>query len=364
MTEVEELHVLLVEDTTSDELLVRDALDQCSEFRVHLEVAGTIAEAMAKLQSARFDLVLLDLTLPDGIGADTVRRLRSSARNVAIVVVTAIDDTSIGIAAMKAGAQDYILKRQLNPTLLQRRARYALERQRLQTDRQEMNERLQLLAARLVAVREEERTRMAREIHDELGQGLTTCKFDVVWLESHVDDPRATAAIKSRLRELQQHVDATLQSVRRIALELRPSALDHLGLVEAMRDEARRFQYRTGVTTRLDVPDHLVDVEADLGTTCFRIFQELLTNVARHARASSVDVSLSFENGELVLRVSDDGVGMDGSTRTGAPPLGIIGMQERAAAHGGNISFDSDLGQGTHVVVRLATTERMRSIAC
>jgi signal transduction histidine kinase len=227
-----------------------------------------------------------------------------------------------------------------------------------------MNERLQLLAARLVAVREEERTRIAREIHDELGQELTSCKFDVVWLQNHVGDPAATPAVRNRLHELLQHVDGTLQSVRRIALELRPSALDHLGLVDAIRDEARRFQYRTGIATRLDIADRLGDIDADLGTTCFRIFQELLTNVARHARANIVEVSLTFDQGELVLRVRDDGVGLDGSTRTGAPPLGIIGMQERAAAHGGSITFDSELGRGTGVVVRLATTERIRSIAC
>jgi signal transduction histidine kinase len=227
-----------------------------------------------------------------------------------------------------------------------------------------MNERLQLLAARLVAVREEERTRISREIHDELGQELTSCKFDLVWLENHVGDPSATAQLKDRLRGLLVHVDDTLQSVRRIALELRPSALDNLGLVDAIRDEARRFQYRTAIATRLDVPDHPGDIDPDLGTTCFRIFQELLTNVARHARANIVDISLYYGEGQLVLKVRDDGVGLECSARTGAPPLGIIGMQERAAAHGGTITFESELGQGTLAVVRLATTEQIRSIAC
>lgn len=360
----EVLKVLLIEDTDTDTVVMRDLLEQWTEFTCQLAVAATLEDGMASLQSSPADLVLLDLTLPDCSGVDTVRRLRAFTRRVAIIVVTSIDDTATGIAAMTAGAQDYYLKRNLNPRLLERRVRYAIERQRLQADRLEVNERLRLLAARLVAVREEERTRISREIHDELGQKLTSIKFDLGWMESRLGDAKAQVSFAIRLRELMQQADMTLQTVRRIALELRPSVLDQLGLADAIRDEARRFGLRTGVQSRLEIPDRLSGVEPELCTTCFRILQELLTNVARHARASVIEISLSFEHGELLLKVRDDGVGLECSARTGAAPLGIIGMQERAASHGGSITFDSSLGQGTLAVVRLPSAERSRRMAC
>jgi signal transduction histidine kinase len=141
--------------------------------------------------------------------------------------------------------------------------------------------------------------------------------------------------------------------VQRIALELRPSALDHLGLSEAIRGEAKRFEHRTGIRCQLSLPGEPPQVEAGTSTVFFRIFQELLTNVVRHARAKSVDVKVAEEANDLVMDVRDDGIGMEADALHRPTSLGLLGMSERALAMGGQIRFDGQPGRGTQAVLRI-----------
>lgn len=217
-------------------------------------------------------------------------------------------------------------------------------------DQQQLSEnytRLRRLAAGLEQSREAERARIAREIHDELGQQLTGLKMDLAWMLA-----RATGGpAAERLRGMQQLLDDTIGTVRRIASELRPGVLDDLGLGPAARWLAREFGQRSGVAVALNVPDEL-PVDPDRSTAAFRILQEALTNVARHARAHRVDVSLGVDRGVLRLTVADDGQGMPDPARAGDGSLGILGMRERAEAWGGSVMLASGR-DGTSVSVEI-----------
>jgi PAS domain S-box-containing protein len=209
---------------------------------------------------------------------------------------------------------------------------------------------LRALAARLLLVREEERTRIAREIHDELGQALTGLKLDLAWLKPRVDDG---GELSEWVQSIVQRVDGTMDSVRRIATDLRPSILDHLGLVAAIEWQAQEFERRTGVTTsvRASAPD--VALDEVRATAVFRMLQETLTNVARHAGATRVDIELTVGALDLALDVRDDGRGITPAEIAAGRSLGLVGLRERAIACGGLLSIRGTPGRGTHVAVRV-----------
>ena len=216
---------------------------------------------------------------------------------------------------------------------------------------QKSRDQLRALAARLQSVREEERTKVAREIHDELGQALTAIRISLSsWSRDLVTDK------KQESEPILKLVDETIQSVRRISTELRPAILDALGLVAAVEWAAGEFEARTGIKCRLDLPTNDIVIDQERATALFRIFQETLTNVARHANASEVEVRLAKGEGNLTLEVHDNGKGITGEPLLSATSLGILGMQERALLLGGDFAIVSSPGEGTTVRVRIPET--------
>lgn len=220
---------------------------------------------------------------------------------------------------------------------------------RKRTDELQQREtQLRALAARLTDVREAERANLSRRVHDELGQLLTGIRLDLQWLGRRVDAP----ALTERITEADGLVERVLEAVREIALELRPSALDALGLSAAIRDEARRFERRSQVAVEVTIDESAGAVPAEVATTLFRILQELLTNVARHAEASSAWIAMHSRQTEWELRVEDDGVGFDArAVRPSA--LGMLGAQERAASLGGRVELGPSPRDGALVRVTI-----------
>jgi PAS domain S-box-containing protein len=210
---------------------------------------------------------------------------------------------------------------------------------------------LRALAARLQHIREEERKRVAREIHDQLGQALTAIKID---LSSLIHDlPAAEKQAGNRTDSILKLVDESIHTVRRISTELRPGILDDMGLVAALEWAGEDFQARTGTMCRLDLPRYHLAVNPEQATAIFRIFQETLTNVARHAGASAVDVRLSNEGPDLVLKVHDNGIGITEQKHTNGESLGILGMRERALLLRGELNIRGNPEDGTTVRVRI-----------
>jgi len=210
----------------------------------------------------------------------------------------------------------------------------------------------QLLARRLLEAEEAQRRRMAREIHDALGQGLTALKLDIGWLARHL--PGEQTDMHSRILAMEDLASRTIEDVRRLSAELRPAVLDDQGLRAAIRWQVGEFEKRTGLRCALALPAEEVDWSDDRCTAAFRVLQESLTNVVRHAAARHVTVALWRQRqGDAVLEIHDDGQGF--STAQAARPgaLGLLGMRERALLHGGTLAVTSAPGEGTTVTLSM-----------
>jgi PAS domain S-box-containing protein len=228
------------------------------------------------------------------------------------------------------------------------------ERRKAQAQLESSREQLRNLAARLESVREEERTRIAREIHDELGQALTGIKLDLGALSRKLPEKDTRSAVLvEELRSISTAVDATIRQVQRIATDLRPRILDDLGLTTAIEWHARKFEERSGIRCALELDQSELALGADGSTAAFRIFQEILTNVARHADATRIEMSLRQRDGNLVLSVQDNGRGITESQLADPDSLGLLGMRERALLLGGQVDIRSAPTGGTLVEVRL-----------
>ncbi|MBB5350444.1 signal transduction histidine kinase [Haloferula luteola] len=213
------------------------------------------------------------------------------------------------------------------------------------------SERFRELSARLQAQREEDRTEISREIHDELGQQLTAIQLKLGLAERWLDrsgDKTLNALIDLTV-ETSELVDQAIDSVRRVASGLRPPALDHLGLAAALEEEARDFTQLTQIPCRLHIQTMDNELSRPLATAAFRIFQESLTNVARHAHATEVLATCEADDQRLLLTIEDNGRGMDAHTAERPLTLGLLGMWERARNAGGELNFRSSEGHGTTV---------------
>jgi hypothetical protein len=212
-------------------------------------------------------------------------------------------------------------------------------------------EELRELAAAASSVREQEKSRVARELHDELAQSLTALKMDVTWLKERV--PAERQPLVAKLESMQEMLDGTVKATRRISSDLRPLMLDDLGLLPAAEWLVNNFIQRHGIHCRFtaDPPD--LDLQDPHATAIFRIMQESLTNVARHAHASNVDITLDGSAGEITLRVRDNGCGFAPADPRKPNSFGLVGMRERVYLLDGEIAVDTAPGKGATIEVRI-----------
>ena len=224
---------------------------------------------------------------------------------------------------------------------------------------EESRTELRALAARLLAIREEERTRIAREIHDELGQALTALKLDLAWLGSRRGGggTRNSGAFRVDEGSITTRIDETMEIVRRIASELRPSVLDQLGLEAAVEYLVQDTAKRTGIAVTLEADD-FPRLPDELASHAYRIIQEALTNVTRHSKATRVEVSVRRAAQSIILGVRDNGVGFAPGSLSGVRSLGLVGMRERALACGGTVMVQGKPGEGTVIVVTIPVGAR------
>ncbi|MDE1941876.1 MAG: PAS domain S-box protein [Betaproteobacteria bacterium] len=260
------------------------------------------------------------------------------------------------ITGVRADGSEFPIESTISHTLIEGRPqltavlRDVTERRRAEKALRDMNQQLRGLSAALESVREQERTRIARELHDELGQQLTGLKLDLSWLSSRLKEGRPAST--ERVDEMRRLLDTAIGSVRRISTELRPLILDDLGFGEALAWLSGEFGKRSGIEVSLDLQDVDLVQDNDLATALFRIIQESLTNVVRHANAHKVMVRIATNEHELALTVRDDGNGLSGDPRPGG--FGLVSMRERANALGGNFSIISGEQGGTTVCVTLS----------
>jgi signal transduction histidine kinase len=356
--------ILLVDDEPANLLALQGLLEPLEQ---NLLLARSGEDALRLALKHDFAVILLDVRMPGLDGFETARLIRERPRSqhTPIIFLTGVSaEMESAFRGYEVGAVDYLVK-PLLPDVLRSKVsvfvelhkknveltREVGERKLAEQQLRESEEKLRALAARLISVREEERTRIAREIHDELGQVLTGLKMDVMWLGKRL--PAQQKSLTEKIEGMGQLIDSTVNLVRGISSGLRPEILDEMGLLEAIKWQAAEFQKRMGIRCRVRLPAEQGQVDRDLSTTVFRIFQEVLTNVARHARATSVKVDLRIAPHELAMDVVDNGVGIADSEARGRHSLGLLGMQERAQLFGGEVRISGTPGKGTSVAVRI-----------
>ena len=240
-----------------------------------------------------------------------------------------------------------IFDSQGNLVELQSTGRDITERKRAEEQLLFSREQLRALSERLRRAKEEEGVRIARELHDELGSALTSLKWSLLDLK------RAEPASNEKIVDMVGLVDETINVVRRISSELRPGVLDDLGLVSAIEWYTQQFQANTGIDCECDLLVDDVDLNREQSTVVFRILQEAMTNILRHAQATKVGVVLEEDEGEIVLEVKDNGRGITESEKLGARSLGLLGMRERASSIGGSIDISGTAGRGTRLILHV-----------
>ena len=356
--------VLLVDDDPKNLMALEALLEPLAQNMI---TARSGKEALRLVLNHHFAVIVLDVRMPDMDGFETARiiRERERSRHIPIIFLTGVSkEVESAFRGYEVGAVDYLMK-PVVPEVLRSKVSVFVELHRKTTalaseiaERKIAEERLResevqlrALAARLFSIREDERARIAREIHDELGQVLTGLKMDVMWLSKQLDNEHKP--LLARIETMRQLIDSTVQVVRRISTGMRPEILDDMGLVAAIRWQSKEFQKRLGIRCRVELPGDQIHLGSELSTAVFRIFQEMLTNIARHAKAGSVTVKLNISKERLTLKVADDGVGMGESAPQARASLGLLGMRERAQLFGGEVTFQATPGRGTTVLLSI-----------
>lgn len=462
------IQVLLIEDSLTDALFVQDELVYATDGQFAVTHVERLSHALERLQLQHFDVVLLDLSLPDSNGLETFNRFHNAAGNIPVVLLTNRIDESLALRALKTGAQDYLMKEKVISGVLPRVIRYAIERKhskqvlreseaRLRdlfdgtsdliqstaadgrilfvnrawremlgyseeeiialnifdvihpnqheycrtclqqhlankggeivetlfrtkdgriiavegnvtahfedgkavavrgifrdvTKRNEMMSKLQTLTTHLQNIREEERTSISREIHDELGSMLTVMKMELDWLAKKVD----ANPMHERILLLHQLSGEALGVTRRISQNLRPSVLDNLRLSGAIEWLAHEFEQRLGISCRLAMnATRLPRLDDRHNTNVFRIIQETLTNIARHAHATAVEIEIDETDDNIVIEIKDNGIGITKQQLLNLKSLGIAGMYERTRQLNGKLKINGVPSQGSTVQLRI-----------
>ena len=470
------IHILLVEDNETDAKLVQNDLQQAMDDQISVVHTERLDSALQLIQQQSFDLILLDLTLPDSDGVATINRLRESSANIPIVVLSFRDDEKLAIKVIKAGGQDYLVKGSLTEGVLMRVMRYSIERKRIEesnrkaqklfqtifekaplgialinlstgkyydvnpkyastvgrcvdellctnqsdilhpddvssyqndiekfvnnqsydcklklvkrvlrpdmsiiwieisivpfeimgneevchlcmiediTENKRMIESLRQLTTYLQDVREEERTRIGREIHDVLGGTLTVLKMDLDWLSKKISaDP-----MHERIRSLYELTGEAIETARRVSINLRPNVLDNLGLYGAIEWQIREFEQRTDIRCKFESTiSNLSLSNKHFETSIFRVIQEVFINIARHSQATRVDFELSEDEDDILITIKDNGVGITESQILNPESFGIIGMKERIQQIGGKLEISGVPSQGSVVTLKIPLT--------
>ena len=225
------------------------------------------------------------------------------------------------------------------------------ERERLFHELSQSHEQLKTLSSRLAEIQESERRQLALELHDEFGQSLTALKMDLAWLHDHL--PPRSKSLREKMDSALDLTNEIIQMTQRLASQLRPRMLDDLGLAAALEWHVSEWSKRTRIKAKITLPEEEWQLNPSLDTALYRVCQETLTNVARHAGASKVEASLAREGDEVVLTVRDNGWGMDRAKITAPESLGLLGMKERVEQIRGRFEIQSEAGKGTTVIARV-----------
>lgn len=354
--------ILIVED---ESLVAQDLHNMLAALGYDVVAIVPSGErALAVIAATPPQLILMDIAIQGGMdGIETAAEIHRLYR-LPIIFITALGDTLTVQRAKIAEPFGYLYKpfeqREIHAAIEMSLYKHAMETQlreseaslrRSERKYREAGDQLQKLTRHLQDIREKERTHLAHELHDELGQILTAMKMDASWLLSKIPDGEKN--LRARAADLSALADQTLKTVRRLAQEMRPGVLDDLGLSTALEWQAAEFAERTGIRCRVQSIVDESHLTKDQATALFRIVQESLTNASRHSGATEVTITLNETPGTIALRIADNGRGIAEEEIRAGRSLGLLGMRERAAAAGGTFAIAGRAGEGTTVSVEI-----------
>lgn len=366
--------ILIVDDTPVNLAVLVEYLE---EYGFNIRIARRGETALQRVHYAAPDIILLDVLLPGINGFETCRRLKADAATAEIPVIfmTSLASAEDKITGFEVGGVDYVTKplqqaevlaritthlrlRALAQNLREQNAQLALsgqtERERLFSAVRQQRSQLRALTSKLTEVQESERRQLARELHDEMGQALTAIRMDLAAVEGALPDDTPPTA-RERLAEAVNLTDQTLEQIRELSLDLRPPMLDDLGLVPTLRWYLKRYARRSNIEAGLSVQGLEQRLTPAVETALYRVVQEALTNVVRHANASGVHLRLEYAPFSILLQIEDDGCGfdVDAVLLREVGSMGLLSMRERVMLLGGAFSVDSTGSVGTQITIEI-----------
>ena len=350
--------ILFLDDSEDDVELMKSEL---SNSRVEFISKHVINknEFIQAMDEFRPDIILADYSLPSFNGMNAFLLVKQSHPNIPFILVTGALSEQLALDFLQEGIDDFVLKSSYKrlPLAIESAIRNKeMEREKLaiESELKKSHNELQLLLDRQQNSREEERRTIARDLHDELGQVLTTLKIDVSMLRKKVGSNGKQVQsdlVSTELTSIIKLIDKINRSVRRISSGLRPEILDELGLIEAIRWHVQEFEKRYAIKCNIKLPTNSLSIDNKSSIALFRIVQETLNNVAKHSEASHVFIQMKIENDSLYLEIKDDGKGLEPESIRSSGSLGIIGLRERVRLLSGKFIIHGQPGKGTMVSV-------------
>jgi signal transduction histidine kinase len=344
------IKVLLLEDSEEDALSLVETIEQLG-FSLEYDRVYSRQGMLNVLHSeGGWELIIAKHAMPDFSSTDAQRVLLECGIETPLIIVSDDIGGEAAIESVRAGAHDFVKKDNLSR--LGAAITRALQLTHARAEARAYQQRLRDLFMHQEEVRERERVNIAREVHDELGGVLTAIKMDVSWLQKKCGS--SPFGVEEKFLLLAEHLEGAINTVRRIITDLRPSVLDDLGLVAALEWQLNEFEKRYNIKCRFDNQAPLMTIK-DKGheIAIFRIFQESLTNIAKHARANRVEVRLTANNNMLHLEINDNGTGISEDNKLKSGHYGILGMKERTLSIGGSLEVTAAESDGTRVSLRL-----------
>jgi signal transduction histidine kinase len=347
------INVLLVEDDEEDYILVRAMLSAVPFQDFALKWVDDLETALEEMEGGGHDVCLLDYRLGARDGMELLRKAKEKKVVIPIILLTGRGDYRLDVEAMKTGATDYLVKGEINPTLLERSMRYAIERKHAEEALKKSEKARRLLSSRILTAQEEERKRIARDLHDSTCQTLGLIKMTCEKALAQMDR-KAPAA--ETLETLLPSIPEAIEDIRRIIQDLRPPTLDDFGLLMTITWFCREFEETyPGIQIVEKVGLSEADIPDPLKVIIYRVLQEAMNNIAKHSKANLVSVYLHKRNGDMELTIEDNGIGFDPKSNPMENPsskgIGLGSMRERVELSGGTFSLESSPGSGTRIRV-------------
>lgn len=350
------INILMVEDSKDDaELIVLELKKSDLNFRWNR--VQTEKELRKELDSNNYDLVISDYMMPDLLGIDVVRIVTRFYPELPIIIVSGQIGEEQAIETLKSGASDYLMKG--NIIRLPSAIYKVIHDKKMEIEMEKSREKMRDLTMYLEESREKERLKIALNLHDDLGQKLTAINIDLNWLKNKLKTENPNLIYK--IDSISNLVNETIHSIQKISSDLRPSILDDLGLFTAIEWQLEEFEKNTGIKCIFEITDIENEINTDLAVLIFRIFQEAITNVARHAKATQIILSIYFTDEYLILIIKDNGIGITKEDIDNPDSFGLFSIKERTKNCGGIIQINGLKGIGTEIILKIPFLKTSRN---